>query len=72
MHMPHRYQLLEKIAFSLVVLSAVVCSTFIAYESSPGFRDGLEEGKQLIAKSGQYSYACTTLPTDPCTQMSLQ
>ncbi|MCX4160884.1 MULTISPECIES: hypothetical protein [Paraburkholderia] len=70
--MPHRYQLLEKIAFSLVVLSAVMCSTFIAYESSPEFRGDLKAGKDLIAKSGQYSYGCTTVPSDPCAQLSLQ
>ncbi|TAM08284.1 MAG: hypothetical protein EPN70_00655 [Paraburkholderia sp.] len=69
--MPYRYQRLERFAFSLVVLSAVMCSGFIAWESSPDFRENVQQGKELVLKSGQYSYACGTVTTDPCGQFPL-
>ncbi|MFP6558338.1 hypothetical protein WJ542_08410 [Paraburkholderia sp. B3] len=70
--MPHRYQVLEKIAFTLVVLSAVMCSGFIAWESSPDFRANFQQGKDLFLKSGEYSYACATIATDPCAQFPVE
>ncbi len=70
--MPHRYQFLEKIAFTLVVLSAVTCSSFIAWESSPDLRANFQQGKDLFLKSGEYSYACATVATDPCAQFPVE
>lgn len=70
--MPQRYQTLEKIAFSLVCLAAAMCTAFIAYESSPDLRVDVRQGKELLLKSGQYSYACGTVATDPCAQFPLQ
>ncbi|MFD1555484.1 hypothetical protein ACFSHT_07540 [Paraburkholderia silviterrae] len=70
--MPHRFQLLEKFAFSIVVLLAVMCSSYIAWESSPNLRDNLEVGKELFMKSGQYSYACATVAADPCAQFPVE
>ncbi|QBQ98533.1 hypothetical protein E1956_07090 [Paraburkholderia pallida] len=70
--MPHRFQLLEKFAFSIVVLLAVMCSSYIAWESSPDLRDNLEVGKELFMKSGQYSYACATVAADPCAQFPVE
>ncbi|MDR3100535.1 MAG: hypothetical protein LBV73_26175 [Paraburkholderia sp.] len=70
--MSHRFQLLEKFAFSIVVLFAVMCSSYIAWESSPNLRDNLEVGKELFMKSGQYSYACATVAADPCAQFPVE
>ncbi|WP_118179444.1 hypothetical protein [Paraburkholderia phosphatilytica] len=71
--MPYRYQIAERFAFAFVVLSAVMCSTYIAFETSPDFRSDLQVGKELVVKSGQYStYACATMPDDPCTQLTAQ
>lgn len=70
--MPHRYQLFEKIAFSVVVLAAAMCSTFIAWESSPDLRQGVQQGKELFLKSGEYSYACATVVADPCAQFPVE
>ncbi|PLZ00378.1 hypothetical protein CY652_21120 [Burkholderia sp. WAC0059] len=70
--MPHRYQLLEKIAFTFVVMSAALCSAFIAYETSPDLRFGLQQGKELFVKSGEYSYACSMAVNDPCAQLPVQ
>jgi len=56
--MLHRYQILERLAFASVVFSAVACSAYIAYETSPDFRSDLEFGKYLFVKSGEY-YAHT-------------
>lgn len=70
--MPHRYQLLEKFAFSLVVLFAVMCSSYIAWESSPDLRENVQQGKELFLKSGQYTYACGTAADDPCPQFGFR
>ncbi len=70
--MPPRFQLLEKVAFSFVVLSALLCSTFIAYQNSSDVRVGVHVGKELFLKSGQYSYACATVVSDPCAQVPLE
>jgi hypothetical protein len=69
--MPHRYQLLEKFAFSLVVLSAVVCSSYIAWENSPDFRENFQESRELVLKSGEYTYdACVPTATNSCAQFA--
>jgi hypothetical protein len=65
--MPHRFQLFERIAFSLVVLSAVVCTVFIAYEQCPGVRSALHEGEDLLRQSGEYALACSAPANNPCT-----
>jgi len=72
--MPHRYQLLEKIAFSFVVLSAAMCSSYIAWESSPDLRQNLQQGKDLFLKSGEYeyTYTCTTVSGNPCPQFAVE
>jgi hypothetical protein len=70
--MPERFQLFEKIAFSFVCLIAAMCSAFIAYESSPDLRYELHAGKELVLKSGQYSYACAATAYDPCNQFPVQ
>lgn len=70
--MPHQYQLLEKFAFSLVVLFAVMCSSYIAWETSPNLRDNFQVGKELFLKSGEYSYACATTTADPCAQFPVE
>jgi hypothetical protein len=64
--MPHRYQVFEKIAFSLVVLSAVVCLSFIAYESSPGLRNAVQVTKSLNW-AADYSTVCISPATNSCT-----
>ncbi|MBN3808580.1 hypothetical protein [Paraburkholderia sp. Ac-20347] len=70
--MPHRFQVFEKLAFSLVVLSAVMCSGYIAWESSPDLRANVQVGKELFLKSGEYSYACATVTADPCAQFPVE
>jgi len=69
---PHQYQLLEKFAFSLVVLFAVMCSSYIAWETSPDLRENFQVGKELFLKSGEYSYACATTVADPCAQFPVE
>lgn len=64
--MPYRFQIFEKIAFSLVVLSAVACSAFIAYETSPDVRRALHAGKTALQWSGEYSFVCASPVTDAC------
>jgi hypothetical protein len=64
--MPHRFQVLERIAFSLVVLSAAACSAFIAYETSPGVRQVLHAGKTALQWSGEYSFVCASPLTNAC------
>lgn len=68
--MPARLLLLEKIAFSMVVASAVACSSFIAYEQHPEVRIALHEGETLMRESAKYSVVCEPSPFDPCAEMS--
>ena len=70
--MPERFQILEKIAFSFVCLAAAICTAFIAYEQSPEIRSGFHAGKELVIKSGQYSYACAAAVSNPCAQFPVQ
>jgi hypothetical protein len=64
--MPHRFQVFEKIAFSLVVLSALACSAFIAYETDPDVRLVLHAGKTALQWTGEYSFVCASPATDTC------
>jgi hypothetical protein len=65
--MPHQYQVLEKIAFSLVVMSAVVCSSFIAYESSPELQNAVAVTKSLDW-TANYAGLCASSTTSACTE----
>jgi hypothetical protein len=67
--MAHRFQLLEKIAFSLVCWSAAACSAFIAYERCPDIKVVLHAGKEVLRYSGEYSLACAAPATDICAQL---
>jgi len=69
--MTHRFQLLEKIAFSLVCWSAAACSTFIAYERCPDIKVVLHVGEEVLSYSGKFSYACATPVVDACTQLAI-
>jgi hypothetical protein len=64
--MPPRYQLLERFAFSLVVLFALMCSAFIVWESSPDLRENVHQGKELLLKSSEYTFSCASMATEPC------
>ena len=68
--MTHRFQLLEKIAFSLVCWSAAACSAFIAYERCPDIKVVLHAGKEVLRYSGEYSFVCASPVVDTCTQFT--
>ncbi|MFC0572537.1 hypothetical protein [Paraburkholderia solisilvae] len=65
--MPHQYQVIEKIAFSLVVLSAVICSSFIAYEDSPELQNAVAVTKSLDW-TANYSTVCISPATSVCNE----
>ena len=67
--MPERFQVIERIAFSLVVLSAVLCSGFIAYESSPDVQAAVKVGENVMRYTGDYSFACASPMNSPCAQL---
>jgi hypothetical protein len=69
--MTPRFQLFEKIAFSLVCWSAAACSAFIAYERCPDIKVVLHEGKEVLRYSGEYSMACAAPTVDACAQLPL-
>ncbi|MDW9227708.1 hypothetical protein C7S15_2284 [Burkholderia cepacia] len=56
--------------FSLVVMSAVVCSAFLAYERHPEIKIALHEGEALMRESAKYSVMCSPSKVDPCVEMS--
>ncbi|PCE24712.1 hypothetical protein [Burkholderia ubonensis] len=68
--MPERLQALERIAFSLVCMSAVVCSAFLAYAQHPEIKDALREGEVLMRESAKYSVICSPSKVDPCAEMA--
>jgi hypothetical protein len=67
--MSHRFQLFEKIAFSLVCWSAAACSAFIAYERCPEIKVVLHAGEKVLRYSGQYSFVCATPVATECAQL---
>ncbi|CAH2894911.1 MAG: FIG00459002: hypothetical protein [uncultured Paraburkholderia sp.] len=68
--MTHRFQLLEKIAFSLVCWSAAACSAFIAYERCPDIKVVLHAGEEVLRYSGEYLFVCASPVADSCTQLA--
>jgi hypothetical protein len=68
--MPHRFQFLERIAFTLVVTAAVACSGFLTYEQNPDVKEAVHEGKVLMSESAKYSVVCVPTSFDPCANVS--
>jgi hypothetical protein len=67
--MPPRFQILEKIVFTLVVMSAVLCSGFIAWETEPGFQDAVHASAAAVRWSGDYSFMCASTTANACDQL---
>ena len=57
--MPHRFVVLERIAFSLLTLSAVMDAGYISYEKSPNLRENLH---QIAVVTRDMSLAYPTTP----------
>jgi hypothetical protein len=70
--MPHRFQLLEKFAFSLVVMFGAACFALVAYDTSPDLQDSVQVGKEVLRKSGEYAFACSSDTQALCAQLTLQ
>ena len=69
--MSPRFQVFEKIAFSLVVMSAVMCSGYIAWETSPDFQDAVHASAAAVRWSGDYSFICASTATNACDQLPI-
>ncbi|BCF97071.1 hypothetical protein PPGU19_016400 [Paraburkholderia sp. PGU19] len=69
--MSPRFQIFERIAFSLVVMSAVLCSGYIAWETSPGFQDAVHASAAAVRWSGDYSFVCASTATNACDQLPI-
>jgi hypothetical protein len=67
--MPHRFHLLEKIAFSLVCWSAAASSAYIGYERCPDIKVALHAGEKILSYSGQYAFICTAPAAATCAQL---
>ncbi|ACC70402.1 hypothetical protein PPMP20_07815 [Paraburkholderia phymatum] len=67
--MSPRFQIFERIAFSLVVMSAVLCSGYIAWETSPDFQDAVHASAAAVRWSGDYSFICASTATNACDQL---
>lgn len=61
--MSHRFQVIEQIAFSLVVLFGLMCFAVVVYGYSPDARQAVHAAMQA---SSQLPMACPTSPTDTC------
>ncbi|MCC8405472.1 hypothetical protein LJ655_27060 [Paraburkholderia sp. MMS20-SJTN17] len=69
--MPHRFQLLEKIAFSLVCWSAAASSAYIGYERSPDMKAALHAGEKILSSSSRYAFACAAPAVDTCAPLPI-
>jgi hypothetical protein len=67
--MPPRFQILERIVFTMVVMSAVLCSGYIAWETSPGFQDAVHASAAAVRWSGDYSFMCASTTANACDQL---
>ena len=67
--MPHRFHILEKIAFSLVCWSAAASSAYIGYERCPDMKVALDAGEKILSYSGQYAFACAAPAAEACAQL---
>ncbi|WP_244817663.1 hypothetical protein [Caballeronia sp. Lep1P3] len=56
--MRHRHIILEKIAFTLLTLSAVVDASYITWEEHPNFRENVTE---IVKKSSDLNYVNATV-----------
>jgi hypothetical protein len=65
--MPRRYEVLEKIAFSLLTLSAVVDASYITWESHPNFRENVTE---IVKMSSDLNYATASAEGTPLVPMA--
>jgi hypothetical protein len=65
--MARRYEVLEKIAFSLLTLSAVVDASYITWEKHPNFRDNVT---YLVKLSSDLNYTTATGDTTPLVPMA--
>ncbi|MDR5740349.1 MULTISPECIES: hypothetical protein [unclassified Caballeronia] len=61
-----RYVILEKIAFTLLTLSAVVDASYITWEKHPNFRENVTE---FVKMNSDLNYATATI--DGSTMMPL-
>lgn len=66
--MPYRFQLFERIVFSLVVLSAATCSAFVVYERCPEIRLGLQAAEAVLSQSGAFLFQCAPAMDGACAQ----
>jgi hypothetical protein len=67
--MPHRFQLFEKILFSLVCWSAAASSAYIGYERCPDIKVVLQSAEQILSAGGQYAFACAAPAAEICAQL---
>jgi hypothetical protein len=65
--MRRRYEVLEKIAFSLLTMSAIVDASYITWESHPNFRDNVTE---MVRLSSQLNYAAANGDVTPLVPMA--
>jgi hypothetical protein len=56
--MRHRYLILEKIAFTLLTLSAVADAGYITWEEHPNFRENVTE---MVKAGSDLNYATATV-----------
>ncbi|EIF30861.1 hypothetical protein BCh11DRAFT_06370 [Burkholderia sp. Ch1-1] len=62
--MPHHPRILEKLAFSVVVFSALVCSVFIAYERCPDIRFAMQAERDVLTCNLGESSVCPGVDPD--------
>jgi hypothetical protein len=65
--MRRRYEVIEKIAFSLLALSAVVDASYITWEKHPNFRDNVT---YFVKMTSDVNYTTATGEATPLVPMA--
>jgi hypothetical protein len=65
--MRRRYEVIEKLAFTLLTMSAVVDASYITWEKHPNFRENVTE---IVKMSSDLNYAATAGEATPLVPMA--
>lgn len=67
--MPNINRKLEKVAFSLVVLSAVGSLVFIVWQKNPGITLAIQAGSETLMPHSEYLLGCMVPDQGVCERM---
>jgi hypothetical protein len=70
--MPKIYWMLERIAFSLVVLFALACFGFIVWQKNPGMTLAIQTGGDMLMPNSEHWLGCMAPDQGGCERMLIE